>query len=182
MYKRQQKDQVKQEAADPLIQNGQQLLPSVTRVFNKGRDLYVFLQAYEPTTTAPAPLIAFVSFYQGQTKVYETKPTEVTPPASTHMQTAPLNFTINLAQLPPGKYDCQVTVLDPTGQKGTFWQAPIMVCLLYTSLTRWMRTLRRMMCGSRWGASRRLWGLTSRSARSGTSMRWGRRSGRGVWR
>jgi VWFA-related protein len=122
-----QKDQVKQEAADPLIQNGQQLLPSVTRVFNKGRDLYVFLQAYEPTATAPAPLIAFVSFYQGQTKVYETQPAEVTPPASTHLQTAPLNFTINLAQLPPGKYDCQVTVLDPTGQKGTFWQAPIMV-------------------------------------------------------
>ena len=30
-------------------------------------------------------------------------------------------------KLPPGKYDCQVTVLDPPGQKGTFWQAPIMV-------------------------------------------------------
>jgi VWFA-related protein len=122
-----QKDQVKQEAADPLVQNGQQLIPSVTRVFNKGRDLYVFLQAYEPTATPPSPLIAFVSFYQGGVKVYETHPAEVTPPASTRMQTAPMNFTISLAQLPPGKYDCQVTVLDPPGQKGTFWQAPIMV-------------------------------------------------------
>jgi VWFA-related protein len=121
-----QKDQVKQEASDPLVQNGQQLIPSVTRVFSKSRNLYVFLQAYEPAATPPVPLISFVSFYQGQTKVYETQPAEVTPLAS-HLPTAPINFTVDLSQLPPGKYDCQVTVLDPTGQKGTFWQAPIMV-------------------------------------------------------
>jgi VWFA-related protein len=121
------KDQVKQAAADPLVQNGEKLIPNVNRVFNKGRNLFVYLQAYEPAATTPAPLIAFVSFYQGQTKVYETQPGEVTPPASTHLQTAPINFTIDLAQLPPGKYDCQVTVLDPTGQKGTFWQTPIMI-------------------------------------------------------
>jgi hypothetical protein len=121
------KDQVKQEAADPLVQNGQQLVPSVTRVFSKGRNFYVYLQAYEPAASTPEPLIAFVSFYQGGTKVYETQPSEVTPPASTHLQTVPLNFTIDLNQLPPGKYDCQVTVLDPTGQKGSFWQAPIML-------------------------------------------------------
>jgi len=39
----------------------------------------------------------------------------------------PLSFDIPANTLPPGKYDCQVTVLDPTGQKGSFWQAPIMV-------------------------------------------------------
>jgi hypothetical protein len=123
------KDQIKQAAADPLVQNGQQLIPSVTRVFSKGKNLWVFLQAYqEQGTTAPTPLISYVSFYQGQTKVYETQPAEVTPPPTgTHLQAAPLNFTIDLSQLPPGKYDCQVTVLDPTTQKGTFWQAPIML-------------------------------------------------------
>jgi len=34
---------------------------------------------------------------------------------------------LSLAQLPPGGYDCQVTVLDPTGQKAAFWQAPIVL-------------------------------------------------------
>jgi hypothetical protein len=43
------------------------------------------------------------------------------------VETAPLNFTVDLSQLPPGKYDCQVTVLDPTGAKGAFWQAPILL-------------------------------------------------------
>jgi VWFA-related protein len=121
------KDQVKQAAADPLVQNGQQLIPSVTRVFSKGRSLYVFLQAYEPAATTAQPLIGYVSFYQGQTKVYETQPVEVSPNPNTELKTAPLNFTVDLSQLPPGRYDCQVTVLDPTGQKGAFWQAPIML-------------------------------------------------------
>jgi hypothetical protein len=121
------KEQAKQEAADPLVQNGQQLIPSVTRVFSKGRSLYVFLQAYEQAAAASQPLIGYVSFYQGQTKVYETPPVEVSPSPNTKLKTAPLNFTVDLNQLPPGKYDCQVTILDPTGQKGAFWQAPIML-------------------------------------------------------
>ena len=132
------KEQAKEVAADPLIQNGEKLIPSVTRVFSKGRSLYVFLQAYEGAATAPTagqtaapstvkPLMAFVSFYQGQTKVYETQPEEVSPSPNTRLQIAPLNFTVDLSKLPLGKYDCQVTVLDPTGVKGAFWQAPILL-------------------------------------------------------
>jgi hypothetical protein len=39
----------------------------------------------------------------------------------------PLRFSLSLAKLTPGEYTCQVTVLDPTGQKAAFWQAPIML-------------------------------------------------------
>jgi methionine-rich copper-binding protein CopC len=120
------KEQNKQAAADPLVQNGQKLIPSVTRVFSKGRNFYVYLQAYEGTAPVQ-PLIAFVSFYQDQKKVYETQPVEVSPTANTRLETVPLNFTLDLDQLPQGKYDCQITVLDPTGQKTAFWQAPVML-------------------------------------------------------
>ena len=37
----------------------------------------------------------------------------------------PLRFSIALNPLPPGEYDCQVTVLDPLGRRAAFWQAPI---------------------------------------------------------
>jgi hypothetical protein len=30
-----------------------------------------------------------------------------------------------MAKLQPGKYTCQVSVLDPAGQKFAFWRAPI---------------------------------------------------------
>ena len=33
--------------ANPLVQDGQKLIPSVTRVFSRSRDMYVYLQAYE---------------------------------------------------------------------------------------------------------------------------------------
>jgi VWFA-related protein len=121
------KEQAKQTAVDPLVQNGQQLVPSVTRVFSNGRSLYVYLQAYEQGAATAQPLMGYVSFYQGQTKVYETQPVEVSPNPNTRLETAPLNFTVDLSQLAPGKYDCQVTVLDPTGAKGAFWQAPILL-------------------------------------------------------
>jgi VWFA-related protein len=122
------KDQDKEATVNPLVQDGKKLIPSVTRVFSKGRDFYVYLQAYQQGATAVAkPLVAFVSFYQGQTKVFETQPMAVTPASTSRLGTTPLSFSIGLNQLSAGQYDCQVTVLDPTGIKGTFWQAPIMV-------------------------------------------------------
>jgi VWFA-related protein len=121
------KDQEKEAMVNPLVQNGKKLIPSVTRVFNRGRDLYVYLQAYQSAAATAKPLVAFVSFYQGQTKVFETQPMAVTPPATNRLGTVPLSFSIGLSQLPPGEYDCQVTVLDPTETKGTFWQSQIKV-------------------------------------------------------
>jgi len=121
------KDQAKAIAANPLVQDGKKLVPSVTRVFSAARDFYVYLQAYEPGATTPNPVIAFVTFYQGQKKIYETQPIAIAPAALTHLGTIPINFTIGLQSLPPGQYDCQVTVLDPTTTKATFWRSQIAV-------------------------------------------------------
>ncbi len=41
------KDRVKEEDVNPLVQNGQKLIPSVTRVFRQNQNMYVYLQAYE---------------------------------------------------------------------------------------------------------------------------------------
>jgi hypothetical protein len=121
------KDEAKSVAANPLVEDGKKLIPSVTRVFSQGRQLYVYLQAYEEVAAATKPVVAFVSFYQGGTKVFETQPVAVSPDATSHLGMMPLNFTIGLSDLPLGQYDCQVTILDPTDQKGTFWQAPILI-------------------------------------------------------
>ena len=50
---------------NPLIFNGEKLIPSVTRVFSKARDLHVFLQAYQRAATETQPIVAVVAFYQG---------------------------------------------------------------------------------------------------------------------
>ncbi len=115
------------EAVNPLIQEGRKLIPSVTRVFRKDQSLFVYLQAYEQGAPTLEPLVAQVSFYRGQAKVFDSRPIEVKTGRDERLKTVPLQFDIPLASLAPGKYDCQVTVLNPAGQKAAFWQAPVMV-------------------------------------------------------
>lgn len=121
------KNKDKAELTNPLVQNGKKLIPSVTRVFRKGRDMYVYLQAYEPDAPDLQPVIAFVSFYRARTKVFETQPTIVTGGLNTRLKTVPLSLSIPTDQLAPGQYDCQITVLEPNGQKAAFWHAPVML-------------------------------------------------------
>src|SRR5262245_4410179 len=60
----------KQSVGHPLIEGGQKLLPSVTRVFSASRDMFVYLEAYEKyTTAAMEPLVAYATFYREGTKV-----------------------------------------------------------------------------------------------------------------
>jgi VWFA-related protein len=113
------------ESLNPLVANGQKLIPSVTRVFSKSKDMYVYLQAYEQGAPSAEPLIAFVSFYQAQTKAFETQPVKVIESMNNRLKTMPLNFSIPLSQLAPGQYECQVSVLDPAEGKATFWRAPV---------------------------------------------------------
>jgi len=115
------------ETTNPLVRDGRKLIPSVTRVFGKGRTMYVYLQAYGTTAASGQPLVAFVTLYQGQTKVLETRPLAVTEHLKNTVQTVPLEFNVSMDKLPPGRYDCQVSVLDPAGQKAAFWQAPVLL-------------------------------------------------------
>ena len=115
------------DVVNPLVYDGQKLMPSVTRVFSKSRDLLVFLQAYERGATDTQPLVAFVSFYRGDVKAFETTPLAVSNGLDAKTKAVPLRFSVPLENVAPGRYDCQVTVLDPNGQKVAFWRAPVVV-------------------------------------------------------
>ncbi len=112
------KEQAKDNAADPLIQNGAKLIPSVTARLQQiaqhvcvpagvsGRSagsgcgrtgirwdgIWNRQQQRHPAPTA-SPLISFVSFYQNGAKVMETQPQEVSPIPNNRLQMAPINFT-----------------------------------------------------------------------------------------
>jgi hypothetical protein len=115
------------DAVNPLVTNGEKLIPSVTRVFTKARDFHVFLQAYQRAATTTQPLVASVSFFRDGTKIYETAPLAVVEGLNPKTKAVPLQFTIPLEGMPTGRYECQVSVLDPTGAKATFWRAPIVI-------------------------------------------------------
>jgi VWFA-related protein len=114
-------------AEHPLIQDGQKLIPSVTRVFRKDQEMYVYLEAYEPGAEAAQPVLARVTFYRGKIKAFETEPIEVDQGLNAKTKALPLRFSIALEKLQPGRYTCQVSVVDPSQQKFAFWRAPVVV-------------------------------------------------------
>jgi VWFA-related protein len=114
-------------AQNPLIEGNQKLVPSVTRVFKKEQEMYVFLHAYEPEAQATQPLVASVSFYRGKVKAFETAPVEIKDGLDPKSKALPVKFSVPLDKLQPGRYTCQVSVLDPQQQKFAFWRAPIVM-------------------------------------------------------
>ena len=90
--------------------------------------MYVYLQAYEPRPDYHAAA--------GRVRDLLSRPDQGVRDAAAaghrrawtrSLKTVPLKFSLALNKLPPGRYNCQVTVLDPTGQKAAFWQAPVML-------------------------------------------------------
>ncbi len=117
----------KVEAANPLVADGRKLIPSVSRIFSKSREMYIYLQAYQREAGNTQPLLAFVTLYQGQAKALETAPVEVTQGMDPKSKAVPLSLIVSLAGLNPGEYTCQVTVQSPMTQKTALWQAPIVI-------------------------------------------------------
>ena len=133
------KDQAKNDAANPLVNGDGKLIPSVTRVFHTDRDLYVYLQAYAGSDVTssqeasslparpPAPLMAFVGFYQDGKRVSQMQPVQATTINGSRLGTVPINMRLALGKLSPGQYQCQVTVIDPAGKRASFWQDSILL-------------------------------------------------------
>jgi VWFA-related protein len=121
------KDKGQAHFVSPLVQDGMKLIPSVTRVFSKSKDMYVYLQAYQQGVEPAQALSGYVTFYRGTAKAYETAPVSVQETLSNRLRTMPMKFQIALDKLPAGEYTCQVTVLDGQRKKAAFWQAPVML-------------------------------------------------------
>ena len=132
------KDRAKEDAVNPLVQNGKKLVPSVTRVFAQNRGIYVYLQAYKPSAgtgatgkavppTTPEPLMAFITLYENGAEALKSQPIAVSPNPATRLGVTPLSFDVSAAGLKPGRYECQVTVIDPVTSKANFWRAPIVI-------------------------------------------------------
>ncbi len=127
---------VKNDAANPLVQDGQKLIPSVTRVFKSDKELYVFVQAYAapavqtaPVATAPQnkPLVGYVSLYSEGQLAFTSKLLAVTPLASSRLGVASFTFALPLGTVKAANYECQVTLLDAEQHRVAFWQGPLRV-------------------------------------------------------
>jgi hypothetical protein len=118
-------------ANHPLVQDGRKVVPSITKVYRKDQNLYVYLEVYEPGVSADSKspsIMASLSFYQGKTRAFQTEAVRVKALSESRaIPTAPVQFEIPLANLEPGRYTCQVNLVDEVGQKFAFSRAPMVL-------------------------------------------------------
>ena len=116
--------------AHPLIRDGQKLVPSVTRVFRKNQNLYVYFEVYDPGRAGAdeTPSVsATLSLYRGQTKAFESDPVRVNQTVAGRPGTVAFQFQAPLARLHAGRYICQVNIVDEIGRKFAFPRAPLVL-------------------------------------------------------
>jgi hypothetical protein len=120
---------------DPLIgDNGQKIVPNVTRVFHPGQNLYAFLEVYDPTVPENAPenfkitsIASSLALYSGDKKVFETAPQQLRRFNTKRDGTMDLRFQTPLKDVKPGRYTCQVNVIDELGRKFAFPRVSLVV-------------------------------------------------------
>ena len=71
--------------------------------------------------------MATVTFYRGKVMAFQTAPLQITDGLDLKSKALPIRFSVPLGKLQPGRYTCQVSVLDPGAQKFAFWRAPIVM-------------------------------------------------------
>lgn len=116
-------------AANPLVQGGQKLVASVTKVFRKDQNLYVYSEVYEPMRDPAdkSPSIAAVlSVFQRNVKVFESDPVRLTELGPRPGALA-IQFQVPLDRLKPGQYTCQLSVLDEVGRRFAYRRTPLVL-------------------------------------------------------
>ncbi len=121
-------------AGDPLIDNGQELMPNVTRVFHPGQNVMAYVEVYDPTLPQELPerfrrpdLEAELTLYRDGKKVFATPEEHVSRLDPKRPDTLPVWLQFPVASLAPGEYLCQVNLIDEFGRKFAFPRLPLAI-------------------------------------------------------
>jgi hypothetical protein len=117
-------------ADHPLVNEGQKLIPSITHVLTGKQNLYVYFEVYDPARQAATNkprVVAAVTFYRQGRKAFESTAVELGTLSATRQGTLPVQFQVPLNMLKPGRYTCQVSVIDEVAKKFEFLRAPMVI-------------------------------------------------------
>jgi VWFA-related protein len=106
---------------DPLVKNGEQLIPNVTRIVGKDQKLLFYYEVYDPAAADNAPDVrSSLAFYKGRVKVFETPIISRAQIDDPSRKAAVFQLEVPPGSLPPGLYTCQVNIIDSVAGKFAF--------------------------------------------------------------
>jgi hypothetical protein len=128
---------------NPLVRDGNELIPNIAHVFTADQHLYLFYEVYDPAkdkspelaaakdkaTAIKNPIHLFTSilFFNGKVKTFETPVVEARQLNAPERKATVFQFDVPLAQIKPGFYTCQVNVIDDAGGTFSFPRLPILI-------------------------------------------------------
>ena len=113
---------------NPLIRNGEQLIPNLTHIVGKDQKMFFYYEVYDPASADNAPDVrTSLAFYRGKVKVFETPVVERARIDEPARKAAIFQLEIPAGSLPPGFYTCQINIIDSIAGRFAF---PRLVFLL----------------------------------------------------
>ena len=127
----------KGDASNPLIRDGEEIIPNVTHVFSPSQHLRLYYEVYDPGrantsnskagTGSDIHLLSNVSFFRGKSKVFESSLVELTQLNARDRKAGVFQLDLPLNSLKPGLYTCQVNVIDDTAGLFLFPRLPLLI-------------------------------------------------------
>ena len=107
--------------ANPLVRNGEQLVPNLTHVAGKDQKMFFYYEVYDPASADGAPDVrTSLAFYRGKVKVFETPVVERTGVDDASRKAAVFKLEVPAGSLPAGLYTCQINIIDAVSGKFAF--------------------------------------------------------------
>ena len=98
---------------NPLVRDGVQLLPNLTRAVGRNQKVYFYYEVYDPALSEQTPdLRTSLAFYRGGVKVFETPMVTRTAIDEPNRRAVVFQFEVPAEQFKPGTYTCQINIVD----------------------------------------------------------------------
>jgi hypothetical protein len=139
---------------NPLVRDGEELVPNLPHVFRQDQHLYLLYEVYDPARAAaentanaavpaakaparagkgaksaaePVRVMTSIEFLNGSAKAFETPLIQATQLNEPDRNAIAFQFDVPLASLKPGTYICQINVIDDAGGTFTFPRTAVLI-------------------------------------------------------
>jgi hypothetical protein len=116
---------------NPLVSDGQEIIPNIAHVFTPKQSMTLYYEVYDPAKWAEKKdsihLLTSIQFFRGKVKVYETPLVETQHMNAANRKAATFQFEVPMKALNPGWYTCQVNVIDDAGAAFAFPRTQVLL-------------------------------------------------------
>jgi len=112
---------------NPMVHDGEELVPNLAHVFRQNQHLYFLYEVYSPDKSPKTHVLTSIEFLRNGVKAFETPLIQATELNEPDRKAIAFQFDVPLSSFQPGQYTCQINVIDDTAGSFSFPRTAILV-------------------------------------------------------